>query len=50
MKFKIYRFNPETDKKPYIQQYELDDVEPGTMLLMGMGLLGLGVVGRRRLK
>jgi hypothetical protein len=24
--------------------------EPGTMLLMGMGLLGLGVVGRRRLK
>jgi hypothetical protein len=24
--------------------------EPGTMLLMGMGLLGLGVVGRKRLK
>ena len=36
MKFKIYRFNPETDKKPYIQQYELDDVEPGTMLLAAL--------------
>jgi succinate dehydrogenase / fumarate reductase iron-sulfur subunit len=36
MKFKIYRFNPETDKKPYIQQYELDEVEPGTMLLAAL--------------
>jgi len=36
MKFKIYRFNPETDKKPYIQQYELDNVEPGTMLLAAL--------------
>ena len=33
MKFRIYRFNPETDNKPYIQEYELDDVQPGTMLL-----------------
>ena len=32
MKFNIYRFNPETDKKPYIQSYELD-VSPETMLL-----------------
>ena len=23
-KFEIYRFNPETDKKPYMQTYELD--------------------------
>jgi len=36
MKFKIYRYNPETDKKPYIQEYELDDVEPGTMLLAAL--------------
>lgn len=33
MKFKIYRYNPEQDKKPYVQSYELDNVEPGTMLL-----------------
>jgi len=36
MKFKIYRFNPETDKKSYIQEYELDNVEPGTMLLAAL--------------
>jgi succinate dehydrogenase / fumarate reductase, iron-sulfur subunit len=36
MKFKIYRFNPETDKKPYQQDYELDDVAPGTMLLAAL--------------
>ncbi|MDH5518102.1 MAG: succinate dehydrogenase iron-sulfur subunit [Gammaproteobacteria bacterium] len=33
MRFKIYRFNPETDKKPYIQEYKLDKIEPGMMLL-----------------
>lgn len=33
MKFTIYRFNPETDKKPYIQDYELKDVNPEMMLL-----------------
>ena len=33
MKFKIYRYNPEQDEKPYVQSYELDNVEPGTMLL-----------------
>lgn len=33
MKFNIYRFNPETDKKPYIQTYELKDVNPELMLL-----------------
>ena len=36
MKFKIYRFNPENDTKPYVQDYELNDVEPGTMLLAAL--------------
>jgi len=36
MKFKIYRYNPEKDKKPYIQDYELGDVEPGMMLLAAL--------------
>jgi succinate dehydrogenase / fumarate reductase, iron-sulfur subunit len=36
MKFKIYRYNPETDKKPYLQEYVLDDVPPGTMLLAAL--------------
>ncbi len=33
MIFNIYRYNPETDAKPYFQDYELNDLEPGTMLL-----------------
>lgn len=33
MKFRIYRFNPETDEKPYMQDFELDDVTPDMMLL-----------------
>ncbi len=32
MRFKIYRFNPETDSDPYTKEYELLDIEPGTML------------------
>ena len=36
MKFKIYRYNPEQDKKPYVKEYELDVVEPGTMLLTAL--------------
>ncbi|NVK23145.1 MAG: succinate dehydrogenase iron-sulfur subunit, partial [Kangiellaceae bacterium] len=24
MKFSIYRYNPETDKKPYMQEFDLD--------------------------
>lgn len=36
MKFKIYRYNPETDAKPYVQDYELDNVEAGTMLLAAL--------------
>lgn len=35
MRFSIYRYNPETDQEPYMQDFELDDAEvpPGTMLL-----------------
>jgi len=33
MKFKIYRYNPETDNKPYMQTYELDGDGKGMMLL-----------------
>ena len=33
MKFNIYRYNPDTDKKPYVQSYELKDVNPEMMLL-----------------
>ncbi|WP_455211586.1 succinate dehydrogenase iron-sulfur subunit [Kaarinaea lacus] len=33
MKFRIYRFNPEKDQSPYLQDFVLDDVEPGMMLL-----------------
>lgn len=33
MKFSIFRFNPETDKTPHMQDYVLDEVERGMMLL-----------------
>ncbi len=33
MRFSIYRFNPETDAKPYMQDYELDLEAEGKMLL-----------------
>lgn len=33
MQFSIYRYNPEADSKPYMQDYVLDDVQPGMMLL-----------------
>ena len=32
MRFQIQRYNPETDKSPYMQEYVLDDIEPGMML------------------
>lgn len=32
MRFKIYRYNPETDKKPYMREYILDDVTDDMML------------------
>jgi len=36
MKFKIYRFDPEKDAKPYVQAFELKNIEPGTMLLAAL--------------
>ena len=36
MKFRIYRYNPDTDAKPYVQEYELTDIEPGMMLLAAL--------------
>jgi succinate dehydrogenase / fumarate reductase iron-sulfur subunit len=32
MRFQIQRYNPETDKAPYMQEYVLEDIEPGMML------------------
>ena len=36
MKFSIYRYNPERDAKPYMQEYVLEEVEPGMMLLTAL--------------
>ncbi len=36
MKFKIYRYNPEKDAKPHVQEYQLENIEPGTMLLTAL--------------
>jgi succinate dehydrogenase / fumarate reductase iron-sulfur subunit len=32
MRFRIYRYNPETDRVPRMQAFELAEVAPGTML------------------
>jgi len=32
MRFKIQRYNPEKDKKPYLQEYVLETITPGMML------------------
>lgn len=32
MRFQIQRYNPEKDKTPYMQEFVLDDIEPGMML------------------
>lgn len=34
MRFSIYRFNPETDNKPYMQDYQLDIDENTDMMLL----------------
>lgn len=34
MKFSIYRYNPETDKKPYMQEFDLDIPEGSDMMLL----------------
>ncbi len=33
VRFSIYRYNPETDSKPYMQAFEVDDIGPDMMLL-----------------
>jgi succinate dehydrogenase iron-sulfur subunit len=33
MRFSIYRYNPEADRKPYMQDFTLDEIQPGMMLL-----------------
>ena len=38
MKFKIYRYNPETDEQPYMRNYDLD-MEAGDMMLLDALLL-----------
>lgn len=39
MRFSIYRYNPETDARPYMQDYELDIEPEGKMLLDAILLL-----------
>ena len=34
MKFKIYRYNPETDKKPYMQEFNIDIAEGSDKMLL----------------
>jgi succinate dehydrogenase / fumarate reductase iron-sulfur subunit len=36
VRFNIYRYNPEVDNKPYMQDYELEEIEPGMMLLAAL--------------
>ena len=33
VRFSIYRYNPEQDASPYMQEYVLDQIEPGMMVL-----------------
>lgn len=39
MRFSIYRYNPETDQKPYMKDYQLDDITPDMMLLDALLLI-----------
>jgi succinate dehydrogenase / fumarate reductase iron-sulfur subunit len=40
MKFSIYRYNPEVDEKPYMQDYELDlNKTPAAMVLAALKIL-----------
>ncbi len=34
--FKVFRFNPEKDEKPYYQEYEVEIRKPGMMVLDGL--------------
>ena len=39
MRFRIYRYNPEDNKDPYMQDYQLDNIDSGMMLLDALLLL-----------
>ncbi|MDH5471248.1 MAG: succinate dehydrogenase iron-sulfur subunit [Gammaproteobacteria bacterium] len=39
MRFRIYRYSPEKDQKPFMQDYELNNIVPGMMLLDALLLL-----------
>ncbi len=39
MRFRIYRYNPETDTQPYMQDYQLQDVSSDMMLLDALLLI-----------
>ena len=39
MQFKIFRYNPEVDKKPYVQDYVLENATPDMMLLDALNVL-----------
>ncbi len=39
MRFRIYRYNPETDKEPYMQDYQLENVSQDMMLLDALLLI-----------
>jgi succinate dehydrogenase iron-sulfur subunit len=39
MRFRIYRYNPQTDKKPYMKDYQLDNISSDMMLLDALLLL-----------
>lgn len=36
VRFNIYRYNPDVDNEPYMQDYELEEIEPGMMLLAAL--------------
>ena len=39
VRFSIYRYNPEQDQKPHMQDYVLDDVAPDMMVLDGLKMI-----------
>lgn len=39
MRFSIYRYNPEVDKEPHMQNFELAELAPGMMLLDALLML-----------
>ncbi len=39
VKFKIYRYNPEVDKKPYMQDYTVEVDSPSTKVLTAIEMI-----------